>query len=122
MIFRFLGWLIGKPTAFAAWLHAAFCALMTAEGRRAWAVIIAFGCGVTMTAYAAWSLWLVRDHAMLAFWLGLSAMFVILVVITAFTGLLVKRDIGGSISRNGGSFNIRDGVEPPPPSEPPLNP
>jgi len=72
------------------------------------AVVIAFGCGVAMTAYAATSLWLVRDHAMLAFWLGLAAMFVILVVITAFTGLLVKRDIGGSVSRDGGSFSIKD--------------
>jgi hypothetical protein len=92
--------------AFIGWVRTALCALMTPEGRRGWAVMIAFGCGVSMTAYAAASLWLVRDHAMLAFWLGLAAMFVVLVVITAFTGLLVKRDIGGSVSKEGGSFTI----------------
>jgi hypothetical protein len=94
------------PRAFAGWVHAAFCALMDAEGRRAWAVVIAFGCGVSMTVYAGAALWLVRNNPMLAFWLGLGGLFIILVVITAFTGLLVKRDIGGSVSRDGGSFNI----------------
>lgn len=88
------------------WIHKAFCALMDPEGRRAWAVMIAFGCGITMTGYASAVLWLVRGHAMLAFWLGLAAMFIILVVITAFTGLLVKRNIGGTVKTPTGEASL----------------
>jgi hypothetical protein len=108
MILHVLGAPFRWISGFTGWVHAAFCALLTEEGRKGWAVIIAFGCGVSMTAYAVAALWLVRGKPLLAFWLGLAAMFIILLVITAFTGLLIKRSIGGSVSREGGSFNIVD--------------
>lgn len=103
---RRLAHALGAPVRF---LHRALCALLDPEGRRAWAVLIAWGCGVAMTLYASYALWLVRKNPMLVFWLGLGGLFIIFVVITAFTGLLVKRDIGGSFSREGGSFSIHDG-------------
>jgi hypothetical protein len=98
--------------AFVGWIHSAFCSLLTEEGRRAWAVVVAFGCGVVETVYSAFALYYARTHPMLVFWLGLTSQFIVLVVITAFTGLLIKREIGGSISKEGGgiigSFNIKD--------------
>jgi hypothetical protein len=101
-------WLTAWPRGLVSWIHAAFCALLTPEGRRGWAVIIAWGCGVVETAIGAAVLYLVRRNPMLAFWIGLSSQFIVLVVITAFTGLLVKREIGGSVSKDGGSFTIND--------------
>lgn len=92
----FLSWITAWPRAFAAWIHAAFCALMTEEGRKAWALIMAWGCSVAMTAMAASSLWLVRKSAMLAFWLGLSAMLIILIVISGIMVILgVRRNMTG---------------------------
>lgn len=89
-------------TAFAAWVHTAICALMTSEGRRAWAVVLCGGCGVVMTAFAEQTLWLVKDHAAYVFWLGTEAMGILLVVISAITALIAKRHIGGEV-------NLRDG-------------
>lgn len=108
MLMRFWNFITAWPRAFMAWVHAAFCALMDPEGRRAWAVVIAFGCGVTMTGYAIAAMFLVRTHAMLVFWLGAAAMFIILVTLTAFTGLLVKREIGGSVTKDSANFSIKD--------------
>lgn len=82
------------PRGFVGWIHAALCALMSEEGRKAWALLMAWGCSIAMTAMAASSLWLVRKSAMLAFWLGLSAMAIILIVITGIMVLLgVRREI-----------------------------
>ena len=93
---------------FVGWIKAAFCALMDPEGRRAWAVIIAWGCGAVMTVYVEQALYLVRNNPMLVFWLGVAAMSIILVVISAITGLLVKRDIGGTIGKGGATFGFKD--------------
>lgn len=99
---------------FFHWLGTPFRALVNPEGRRAWAVLIAFGCEVVMTAYATWALWLVKDRPSYVFWLGTQAMGLVLLMSTAFTGLLVKRDIGGSANLRSGQVDInikQDGGE-----------
>lgn len=85
------------------WVRAALLALLYPEGRRAWAVLIAFGCGVVMAVIAAVGLYLDRHQPGYVFWIATEAMAVNLIVITAFTGLLVKRDIGGTVTLPGGS-------------------
>lgn len=95
--------------AFILWLHVAVCALMNEEGRKAWAMIMAWGCAVAMTGYAAAVLWLVRKSPMLSFWLGLTAMLIILVVITGIMVVLgVRRDVGGKVG-DLMEFNLKDG-------------
>lgn len=89
--------------AFIHWLHLALCALMTPEGRRGWAVILCGGCGVIMTALAYWGMYLNRGSPAYTFWLATEAMAIILVVISAITGLLVKRNIGGQWNFPGGT-------------------
>lgn len=91
------------------WLRTAICALNTEEGRRGWAMLAALGCAVTMTAYAAAVLFLVKNNPWLAFWLGLASMGIILIVITGLMVLLgirrtttVKaKDVEVSISDEG---------------------
>jgi len=73
------------------WLHTAICALTTEDGRKGWAMLAALGCAVTMTAYAAAVLWIVKKSPMLAFWLGLASMGIILIVITGLMVLLGVR-------------------------------
>ena len=73
------------------WFRAAICGLVTEDGRKGWAMLAAFGCAVTMTAYAAAVLWIVKAKPMLAFWLGLSALGIILIVITGLMVLLGVR-------------------------------
>ena len=62
--------------------------------------------GVAMTGYGAYALWLVRGRPDYAFYLGLSAMALIAIVLTGFAGLLIKRTIKGSVLGN--SFEISD--------------
>jgi hypothetical protein len=110
--FRWLG-------ALVAWIHAAFCALLDPEGRRAWAVVLCGGCGIVMTGLAYWGMFILRDHAGYVFWLATEAMGIVLIVISAITGLLVKRNIGGQVDLpggGGGKLNIdqEDGDASPP--------
>lgn len=70
--------------------------LFTSDGRRAAAFGAMLGGGVVMTLYAAVVLYLVRTSAAYVFYLGLAAHLAILVVLTGFVGLLVKRSIKGS--------------------------
>lgn len=111
MLTRFWLFISAGPRAFATWLHAAFCALMTPDGLKAWALIMSWGCSIAMTAYATYALWLVRDRPGFAFWLGTEAMGILLLVITGIMYLLgVKRDIGGDLNlKDGtGSLTIKD--------------
>jgi hypothetical protein len=96
------------PRGFVGWVHAAFCALLTPEGRRGWAVILAWGCAIVESVFVAVAIYLNRTHPMLVFWLGCSAQFIVVIVMTAITGLLVKRDIGGSLTKDGATFNAKD--------------
>ena len=59
------------------------------------------GCGV-MTAFAAAAMWIVRKDASYVFWLGMAAHVQILVALTGFTALFVKREI--SVSKDGASI------------------
>jgi hypothetical protein len=74
-------------------LGAAFRALLTPEGRRAWALILLAGSAISMTGYASVVLWLVRHDPSRAFYLGVGAMIHIAIVTTGLAGLLVKRDL-----------------------------
>jgi hypothetical protein len=86
--------------------RSAIVALMDPEGRRAWALVFMWAGGVAMTAFAGVALFLVRDHANYAFYLGLTALFIVIVIMTGFAGLLIKRTIKGSLLGN--NFEISD--------------
>jgi hypothetical protein len=91
------------------WMHTAVCALTTDDGRKGWAMLAALGCSVTMTAYAAAVLFIVKDKPMLAFWLGLSALGIILLVVTGLMVLLgIKRNIEIQGDKDGGKVTISD--------------
>ena len=75
--------------------------LLSPDGRRAAAFLVVLGGCVTMTLYAVAVLYLVRGQAVLAFWLGLAAHLHILLGLTAFAALWIKRSIKAS----------RDGIE-----------
>jgi hypothetical protein len=94
--------------AFIHWMHLALCALMNPEGRRAWAVILCGGCGIIESAYSTYALLLLRDHPGYVFWLGTEANGLVLIVVSCFTGLLVKRNIGGqwNVGSSGGKIDI----------------
>lgn len=80
----------------AGWIHAALCALMLEEGRKAWALIMAWGCSIAMTALAMFSFWHARKSPWLIFLLGSEAMLIILVVITGIMVILgVRRNLHG---------------------------
>ena len=87
-------------------LWRAGAALADPEGRRGAALLFMAAGGVAMTGYAAYALWLVRSRPDYAFYLGLSAMALIAIVLTGFAGLLIKRTIKGSVLGN--SFEISD--------------
>ena len=74
------------------------------DRRRNWGLFFLAGGGVAMTAYAAYSLWLVRDDRDYAFYLGAGALALIGIVLTGFAGLLVKRTIRVSAT----SFEVTD--------------
>lgn len=67
--------------------------LVTSDGRRAWAFAALLGGCVTMTLFAAAGVWLVRGNVGLSFWLALAAHAQILVGLTMFGALFVRRSI-----------------------------
>lgn len=64
------------------------------------------GCGLSMTAFAAFALYIVRNNPNYAFYMGLAALFLIGIIVTGYAGLLIKRTIKGSVL--GTSFEISD--------------
>lgn len=74
------------------------------DRRRDWGLILLAGGGMAMTGFASYALWLNRDNADHAFYLGLAAMALIGVVLTGFAGLLVKRTVRVSPT----SFEVTD--------------
>jgi hypothetical protein len=68
-------------------------ALTEPSGRRAWAFLsMLLGCGL-MTAFAAVGLWMVRSHPQYVFWLAIAAHVQILLALSGFTAMFVKRDV-----------------------------
>jgi hypothetical protein len=120
MIIASVSRVLGAPFrvagGFVGWIHAAICALTTAEGRKGWAMLAALGCCVVMTGEVAVVLWLVRTNAMLAFWIGMSAQGVNFVVVTGLMVLLgVKRSTKFTLPLPGGgtaSLGIDDQGQP----------
>lgn len=70
--------------------------LLTPDGRRAGAFLVVLGGCIVMTLYAAWVLCIVSGNAKYAFWLGLCAHLHVLLGLTAFAALWVKRSIKAS--------------------------
>jgi len=69
------------------------------SGRRAWAFLsMLLGCGV-MTTFAALSLYLVRAELVYVFWLGMAAHMQVVVALTGFTAMFIKRDVEISQSK-----------------------
>jgi hypothetical protein len=66
---------------------------MTHDGRRAWAFAALLGGCVVMTLFAAAGVWLVRGNVGLSFWLAMAAHAQILVGLTMFGALFVRRTI-----------------------------
>jgi hypothetical protein len=104
------------PRGFVSWVHQAFCALTTEDGRKGWAMLAALGCCVVMTCEVGFVLWLVKKSPMLAFWIGMSAQAVNFIVVTGLMVLIgVRRKTGGSITLPGGgsaSLSVDDGGAP----------
>jgi hypothetical protein len=83
--------------------------LFDQDGRRAWAFLsMLLGCGI-MTAFAAAALLLVREDSSYVFWLGIAAHVQVLVALTGFTAMFIKRDI--SVSKDGASIKDKDDVQ-----------
>lgn len=79
--------------------------MLTADGRRAWALIaLVGGCGM-FTVLAAVGVYLVRNDIERAFWLAIAAHAQAFVGMTAIGALLVKRTV--KLSREG--VEISDG-------------
>jgi len=70
-----------------------FSLLWTANGRRAAAFCALLGGSAVMTVFAAVGVWLVAGNATYSFYLALAAHVQILLGLTAFTALFVKRSI-----------------------------
>ena len=70
--------------------------LTTPEGRRAAAFGAMTGGAMAMTIYAAFALWIVRGNPEYAFGLGLAAHIAVMIVLSGFVGLLIKRTIKAS--------------------------
>lgn len=72
------------------------------DRRRDWGLILLAGGGMAMTAYAAVSLWMLYDRGApleYLFWSNIAALGLVGIVLTGFTGLLIKRTF--RISRDG---------------------
>ena len=67
--------------------------LLSPDGRRAGAFLVVLGAAIVMTLYAAAVLYMVRGDVAKAFWLGMAAHAHIMVALTAFAALWVKRSI-----------------------------
>jgi len=81
--------------------------LLQADGRRAWAFAALLGGSVVMTGYAAVSLYLVRDRAGLVFWLGETALGIVMICLTLFGAMFVKRTV--SLTKDG--FTVTDAAD-----------
>lgn len=86
-----------------------FNSLLSADGRRAAALLFMLGGGIAMTIYAAFALYLVRAHPEYVLSLGLAAHVEIFIVLTGFAGLLVKRMLKASVA--GSSFESSDSAD-----------
>lgn len=91
-------WLTFIPRSLVAWLRIATCALTSEQGRRGWAMLAALGCCVVMSAEVGVAMWIDRRNPILAFWFGMSAQLVNLIVVTGLMVLLgVRRNSKVSI-------------------------
>lgn len=86
-------------TRLGSTVAAVFGTMLSADGRRAWALIALVGGCAMFTAMAMWALHLVRGNAGFVFWLGLAAHAQVLVGMTGIAALLVKRQL--KVSRKG---------------------
>ena len=91
-------------------IRAAFRQLLNAEGRKGWALALLAGGGMAMTLYAIVAMFLVRDNATYVLYLGLAAHIGVLITLTGFAGLLVKRTIRAS--GLGAEFSASDVPDP----------
>lgn len=98
MIGRAFHWLWAYFMALLLQCRIAIVALANPEGRRGWALVALWGAGVAMTIYAIRSQWFVRFNPSYSFWLGVMAHISLIIVITGFAGLLVKRNLHGKIT------------------------
>lgn len=103
-------WIWKQVTALLADARKTIVALANAEGRRGWAVVLGGGGGMAMTLYAMRAQWFVRMDPNKSFWLGAIALMIVLVVVTGFMGLLVKRRVSGNV-RGIAEFEVTDDTE-----------
>jgi hypothetical protein len=67
--------------------------ILTPDGRRAWAFLALLGGSIVMTVFAAIGVYIVRNDSGLSFWLAIAAHVQIMLGLTGFTALFVKRTI-----------------------------
>ena len=75
--------------------------ILDSDGRRAWSFLAVLGGCFTMTAFAAFGVWNVRNSPGLSFWLALAAHAQIALGLGVFGAQFVKRNIKAT----------RDGLE-----------
>jgi len=72
------------------------------NGRKNIAIWMMFGGSLTFTLFSGIALWMLASNLTYVFYLALAAHLQILVIMTGFTALLVKRRI--SVNKNGASI------------------
>lgn len=86
------------------WRFLQWAGLASHDGRRAWAFLALLGASAVMTAFAAVVLYIVRGDMKLAFWLGVAAHVQILMCLSGFMAMFIKRDI--AVGKDG--LSIKD--------------
>lgn len=82
--------------------------ILTPDGRRAWAFLALLGGCAIMTVFAAVGVYIVRKDVGLSFWLAIAAHVQIMLGLTGFTALFVKRSI--SAGKDGVKIEDKDDV------------
>lgn len=76
------------------------------DGRRAWAFLALLGASGVFTVFAAVAVWLVRKDDDYAFILGLAAHLQLLICLSGFTAMFVKREL--TVDTRYGKILIKD--------------
>jgi hypothetical protein len=103
-------------------MHTAICALTTPEGRKGWAMLIALGAAIQSSTFAGFALYLVRKNPMLAFWLGVIALAINVIVVTGLMVLLGVRRTIKLKGPHGEELGMDDYDHPQLPPSPPPTP
>lgn len=119
---------MNRFAAFGHWLGTPFRHLLDVEGRRAWALMLLTGAAIVTTIGIGICVYMIRYDADHVFYIVLGLLCINLTIITAFSSLLVQRDV--DINALGVNLKFKDqaiqqiaqavvaATPPPPPPQP----